>query len=398
MADTTATADAPAESRVEPDGARAVLDRPAGFRITYLAIFVWMGLYLVSVEGVERWLGSVFRAEVEAATEISPAEGRIAIQIQNRVSDLVQTSPWVRYGGVRVNVTVLGADGLTPLYVGGGKIAPPPRDLSLEASFEEGMRLLPAISDVFVSVPHGSRLSIGIFAGYAALMLPGLLAYHRRIARLERALLEAAIAARDHSAAHVRAIEEELAKVRDRLREVEPELTEREIALRTTATRADDLEGERRALEELLEEALEDVSQKQGVIFSLEERLRLADRKESVQGKTRSRESERVAKRLRTLYKNLTVDDRAVADLVALGDESLKLRAEELLKRLDDDRDTAAVRRKVGGLPPHLSIFELGFAGKGRIYYSRRERGGHRVFAIGGKASQKQDLEYLSRL
>ena len=92
------------------------------------------------------------------------------------------------------------------------------------------------------------------------------------------------------------------------------------------------------------------------------------------------------------------MDDRAIADLVALGDESQKLRAEEVLKRLDDDPDTAAIRRKVGGLPPHLSIFELGFAGKGRIYYMRSERGGYRVLAIGGKATQKQDLEYLSRM
>jgi hypothetical protein len=56
------------------------------------------------------------------------------------------------------------------------------------------------------------------------------------------------------------------------------------------------------------------------------------------------------------------------------------------------------VRRKVGGLPSQLSIFELGFAGKGRIYYRRAERGGFQVLAVGGKATQKQDLEYLSRL
>ena len=81
-----------------------------------------------------------------------------------------------------------------------------------------------------------------------------------------------------------------------------------------------------------------------------------------------------------------------------LGDESLKLRAEEGIKRLADDPDTAAVRRKVGGLPPQLSIFELGFAGKGRVYYTRAEDGRYRILLIGGKATQKQDLDYLSRL
>ena len=45
-----------------------------------------------------------------------------------------------------------------------------------------------------------------------------------------------------------------------------------------------------------------------------------------------------------------------------------------------------------------LSIFELGFAGKGRIYYGRAARSGYRVLAIGAKNSQQKDLEYLSRL
>ena len=81
-----------------------------------------------------------------------------------------------------------------------------------------------------------------------------------------------------------------------------------------------------------------------------------------------------------------------------LKDETLKLRAEEMLKRLSDDADHTAVRRKVGGLPPHLSIFELGFAGGGRIYYTKGRVRRHRVLSLGDKASQKRDLEYLSRL
>ncbi len=101
---------------------------------------------------------------------------------------------------------------------------------------------------------------------------------------------------------------------------------------------------------------------------------------------------------MRTLYKNLEIDDRAVQDLVALRDESMRLKAEEAIKRLVEDPDTAVVRRKVGGLPPALSIFEAGFAGKGRIYYTRGRQHRVRVLAIGAKNTQKTDLEYLSRL
>jgi len=412
------------EPALEPEsGLRGIgFDRLASFRITYLAIFAFMMLYILSVEGVEAALFQHFREQVEAATRVNPADGPIVTQIQNRVADVVQTSPWIRYGGIRVTITVLGADGITPLYVGGGRGVPPPPEVTLDGVMSEWFDLLPAISDVYVSVPHGSLLSTGIFIGYGAVLLTGLFLYNRRLADREEALIEAAVSARNLAADRARSIEEELAKVSERLHEVEPaesgraqeiqnlerergdlraklrELAERESTLRATASRADELDEERQALEDLLDEALEDVTMKESEINSLQDRLKTESKQRSSETKGRSREADRVAKRLKTLYKNLEVDDRAVSDLVGLGDESQKLRAEEALKRLDDDSDSAAVRRKVGGLPPHLSIFELGFAGKGRIYYQRNDRGGYRVLLLGGKATQKPDLEYLSRL
>jgi predicted RNase H-like nuclease (RuvC/YqgF family) len=194
----------------------------------------------------------------------------------------------------------------------------------------------------------------------------------------------------------IRELEAERADLQRKLRE----LAERETALRSGVARSEELEQEHRALEDLLEEALEDVGQKDQEIQALQDRLARATRVE-VRGKEsggRAREAERFARRLRTLYKNLDFDDRAIDDLLELGDESLRLRAEESIKRLADEPDTAAVRRKVGGLPAQLSVFELGFAGKGRVYYVRNERGGFRIVLVGGKATQKQDLEYLSRL
>ncbi|MBW2664958.1 MAG: hypothetical protein JRE13_01600, partial [Deltaproteobacteria bacterium] len=97
-------------------------------------------------------------------------------------------------------------------------------------------------------------------------------------------------------------------------------------------------------------------------------------------------------------YKSLEFDDRAISDMIALRDETNRLKSEEAIKRLSDDADNTAIRRKVGGLPPQLSIFELGFAGKGRVYYTRGGQQRFRILAIGAKNTQKTDLEYLSRL
>ena len=80
------------------------------------------------------------------------------------------------------------------------------------------------------------------------------------------------------------------------------------------------------------------------------------------------------------------------------GSLGIFLRIRESLKKLDDDPGSAGTRRKVGGLPAGQSIFELGVAGKGRIYYAKGRQRRFRVLAVGGKASQKPDLEYLSRV
>jgi predicted nucleic acid-binding Zn-ribbon protein len=401
---------------------KSPFDRLASFRVLYLAIFAFMLLYILSVELAETILHNYFQVAVKEATRVSPTDGPIVPQIYSQVGQLIHDSPWVTIGGVRVQVMVLGADGLTPLYVGSGRVissVPPP---SLDAAMYEAVRLLPAISDVFVSVPHGAVLSTGIFMLYGAVLLVGLFFYNRAVAQREAARLAGVIRAREAAAGRARNIEQELSSVRRRLDELEPserahsdeiqalqreraslrsklgELAEREAELQAgERQRSTELEEERQALEELLEETLEDVNQKESEISELQDRLKSAAKKEP-SGSSKSREAERLTRRMKTLYKNVAFDDRAIADLVGLRDEAMKLRAEEALKRLSDDSESAAVRRKVGGLPPQLSIFELGFAGKGRIYYSRGEGAAYRVLAIGAKNSQQKDMEYLSRL
>ena len=112
----------------------------------------------------------------------------------------------------------------------------------------------------------------------------------------------------------------------------------------------------------------------------------------------RGRETDHLGRRLRTLYPSVEFDDHALEDLVALRDESMKLKAEAAVKKLCDEAENVGVRRKVGGLPAHLTIFELGFAGKGRIYYCRGRAQRFRILAVGAKNSQKSDLDYLARL
>jgi hypothetical protein len=269
-------------------------------------------------------------------------------------------------------------------------------------------------------VPLDSLLAGFIWVAFGAVLIPVLFLQHRSMARREEAAFTEAVAARDATIERARSIQIELEKVRNRLATLEPaqrvhldeiaslererellqaqlgKLALQEARLREHAVRSTDLDQERQALEDLLDEAVQDLDEKERKIRGLQERLKHASKAPPSRGRTRP--TEQLAKRMRTLYRNLEIDDRAIEDMARLGDDSLRLRAEENLKKLDEDSDGIGVRRKVGGLPPQLSIFELGFAGKGRIYYTRGKQRPFRIVAIGGKASQKADLEYLSRL
>jgi hypothetical protein len=399
--------------------AQGPLDRLAAFRVVYAGIFAYVVLSVGAIELAETLLDGHFRRAVDEAVHVSPANGPIVPQIQTRLRTRVHESPWIRVAGVRVNLLVLGADGRTPIYVGGITLPPPP-SYGEQSPFQEANRLLPAITTVTATVPLDSLLAGFIWVAFGAVLIPVLFLQHRSMARREEAAYTAALAARDATVERAHSIQVELEKVRDRLSTLEPaqrahaeeisslerereslqdklsRLAQQEARLRKDAARSSDLEQERQALEDLLDEAVQDLDEKEQEIRGLQESLKRASKQ--ALSRARVRPAEQLAKRMRTLYRNLEIDDRAIDDLAKLGDESLRLRAEESFKKLDEDSDSARVRRKVGGLPPHLSIFELGFAGKGRIYYTRGKQRPIRILAVGGKASQKADLEYLSRL
>lgn len=394
----------------------ATLDRLASFRLTYVAILCFVLLYVFSVKALERILAATFQSRVEAAIRVDPLAGSVVEQIQERVGAATRRSAWTRIAGVKVTPFVIAADGVTPLYLAG---RPVPVPLANDP-MAEATRLLPATAEVSVTVPHNSLAANGILVVYAALLIQTLFLYDRRRSQAELARLREATASREESAARAARIESELAALsqqlderveaevageidslrseRRRLQEQLAALGRREDELRAQAGHLQEtLQTERQSLEELLDEALADLARKD------EEVRGLADRLQRAQGKAepaapRARDLDQLANRLRTLYRNLEFDDHAVRNLVALGDEAMKLRAEESIKRLDTDVETAAVRRKVGGLPAHLTIFELGFAGKGRVYYTLGRQRRFRILAVGAKNTQKTDLEYLSRL
>jgi hypothetical protein len=406
----------------EAVGARGV-DRLGSFRVIYAAIFAFAVLYIFTVEAVELALQVHFENVVAEAVEIDPTAAPptgVANEIRRGIREGVTRSAWVRVGRIRVLAFVYGADGV--LIHPAPAILPGVLDPS--AATREAARVLPASYEVSVSVPHNSLLAVSILLFYAASLLWLLFLYTRALGRQEEQLLLDAETARRAAANRAEQIERELEAARRKADEVDPAetphaeeirqlraerralqdklagLARREEELSANAARSVELDEELHTLEELLDESLRDVEEKNAEIETLRSRVQKAEKSAPSGGKAgrASREAEMLERRLRTLYKNLEVDDRALSDLVALRDQTMQLKAEEALKRLSDEAENAAVRRKVGGLPPGLPCFEMGFAGKGRLYYTHGRSRRFRLLCVGAKNTQKPDLEYLSKV
>ena len=114
-------------------------------------------------------------------------------------------------------------------------------------------------------------------------------------------------------------------------------------------------------------------------------------------GKRKSRERDAISKRLKTLYKELQVHDRALKGFLDL-EEGMRLKCEEVIHQLNGEPDLVTVKRKVFGGKGCDTFFETEFAYKGRLYFMRHPGGKVEVVAIGTKNTQATELGFLSRL
>ena len=394
-------------------------DRVLSFRVIYIAVFAFLVLYTSTISLAEIGLDRHFGRLAAEAVHVTELDTPVATQIQQAMANLVELSPWVTIGGIRVTTLVLGSDGTSWIYVH-GRILPQEEGLQPTDVLRQAVELLPASADITVSVPHTSLLANTILVAYASILLWGLYAYNRFNQKRYARQTADAVQARDEAASRAEEIQAELGEARNRLQTIEPSerahsaeisslqaerrdlqqklrhLAGREEELRGSADRAVELSQDVEALEELLDEAAGDITTKEEELRELEKNLKQASRGG---GGTRGKKgSEAMGRRLRALYKTLEIDEHAVDTLFALRDEGMKLKAEEALKRLAEEADNVAVRRKVGGLPNHLNIFELGFGGKGRIYYSRGKHQRFRILTVGAKNTQDSDMDYMRRL
>ena len=148
-------------------------------------------------------------------------------------------------------------------------------------------------------------------------------------------------------------------------------------------------------LDEKLSNNLALQNKQQAEIEALREQIETFEKDRKKSNKIKAKEVELVAKRFKSLYKKITVHDRAVEGFINLTEE-MRLKGEELIHRLNESPDQVPIKRKVFSGKGHASVLEVLFGYNGRLYF-RKTRQILEIITIGTKNTQVKDLEFIDK-
>jgi hypothetical protein len=184
-------------------------------------------------------------------------------------------------------------------------------------------------------------------------------------------------------------------------KEISTELEQRENALQSEKAKAASTEaemfGEIVSLDQKLKENIRHQERQLKEIDVLREKI-LAYEAELNRGeRQRIKEADLISKRFKAIYKNIVINDRAVDGFVGLPDD-MRIKAEELIHRLNDEPEQVPIKRKVFGKKGRETVLEVLFSYNGRLYFRRLKNQAVEILTIGTKNTQVKDLEYIDNV
>jgi len=381
------------------------------FKILFLCIFLPPVCYVLTLDGLERYLG---KGETERVQELMVQdqqalyEGRHTIKEDiNRNIGRYLTRDFKHKIGIKTEVLVKTRDDriLYPSQTKLDTTSPFQEERGFAETGLESLRYTEVASenyrilneglvlDVNLQIGQNTWLSNSILIVYIFLSLVVLQAFVRRGRRQTEKEEE-------EQKRLIRNLSELVNQAEEKLKEVttrESEYVERVSALRKDKDElARDVDG---LLEELESQEAGLRDQKRikeemaGQVAQLKEDLdRLAQQSRKIKKTVAA-----TRKRFGVLYRNLLFTDRALEGFLSLTDE-FQLRAEETIHKLNDDESAITVKRKVFGKGGKMDFLEVTFAYSGRLYYQKDSQARKMIVAIGTKNTQEKDLAYLGSI
>jgi hypothetical protein len=377
------------------------------FKTLILCVLLPPLVYVFSVQLLERSLERRYD-EALAAVYLGDS-GRLfdgSVRLQEAVrsnvdaflADLKLTS-W----GVRVSVTVRTREGgyLYPL------VYDEPRTglngLDNLAVARENFRLLNEglTRRVEVTIEHNTLLSNTILLACVTTALLILLVAYRRGMRMvqaeeqaRQAVIEDLSTERHRSLAQLEQLESQRIALYQKMETMKAEL---DLERRKASATEDEMIDELAAMEDKIGQNLAQQDQQLQEIYQLKEKIRQFEKEKEVQSGQLRKSAAAVAKRFGAIYKNITFNDRAIEGFAELTEE-MKIKAEEVIHKLNDDPASVQIKRKVFGKKNRETVFEVIFAYKGRLYFRNIPGNRAEVLIVGTKLTQNRDLAFLDKL
>ncbi|MDZ7832214.1 MAG: hypothetical protein U5L07_10720 [Desulfobacterales bacterium] len=255
--------------------------------------------------------------------------------------------------------------------------------------------------EVTASIPPYSLISVSLLLFYILIFLATLYTYYRRALKsdrreeAERAEELKRLADLEHS--H----KERAQSLADEREALLSEYQEIQKSLESTKQKAEKEEEEFfeeiENLEERLQENLARQNEQVEEINQLKEKIEELEKDRQAQNHQKEKVADKLGRRIKVLYKNIDITDRALDGLSDL-DEDIGLKAEELIHQLNDDPSLVNIKRKVFSKKGKATVFEVIFAYRGRLYFRKTSQNRVEVLAIGTKKTQNKDLAYLDSL
>lgn len=376
------------------------------FKILIAGILLPPICYILSLQYLENYLTQTYSREIEEIyigdTQVLFNGAATLESVVNQNIDTYLANHTPAFWGIQIAVTVTTRQGKivypSNFPVGEDAVAAPdPMEIA-----ERNYRLMHdgLIVNLSVAIRHNKWLSNLVLAGYVVIFLLVMSFYYRagvrksrletqqqdetikRLVDLEKAQssrLAALSRNREVLSSEIRRVQKQLVNEKDQASRNEDQFIEEIVVL-----------------EEKIAENIAVQDQLQAEIEVLEKEIAAFRKDKSREDKQSRKYRQDILKRFAVLYKNITVHDRAVSGFLDLSAD-MQIKGEEIIHQLNQDARKVTVKRKVFSRKGRVSVLEVLFAYKGRLYF-RKTGGRIEVLSIGTKNSQARDLEYLDSI
>ena len=375
-------------------------------KILILCILLPPVLYIFSVQSLERNLKSRYLNDIENiylgdTRPLFEGSVRLKDDINRNINRYLQNNVLISLG-VKVIVTVTSKKGtiLYPASVNNNTSILPNNPIQIASDnyrlMEEGL-----VVDVDVVIEPNTVLANIILCVYIFISIVVLSFYYwsglkkvRKEETEKNSELSRLKEREINYAENLKAMMQDKKSLGFEIKKIQKQLKKETIK---ASKNEDEMIKEIVLLENKVMNKIELLNDKEKEIDELKEKIKRFEKEGRKESKQKIKFYHSVRKRFKTLYKNISIDQKAIMGFLDLT-EDMKIKSEEIIHKLNENPKLVPVKRKVFSKKGRSSVQEAIFAYNGRLYFRANKQSRIEILSIGTKNTQVKDLEYLDTI